>query len=109
MSDFDVAASTDAFEQAIRGEEMVIAKFQTRTCFRCRQLEPGLKQIVQRMQGVVRVMDVDAEDHPSLAERFDVRGVPTLILFKDGKELTRRDGFQSISMLREWVAPFVGN
>ena len=50
-----------------------------------------------------------AWDDASLAERYSVQSVPTLILFKDGIEVTRCNGFQSTSMLRDWVAPYVND
>jgi thioredoxin 1 len=105
MSEFETATDTAAFERAINSGDMVIAKFQTKTCFKCRQLEPGLKQVQARATAAVRILDIDAEENASLAERFEVRGVPTLILFKDGHELSRCNGFQSTSMLREWMEP----
>lgn len=107
MSVFEATADLAAFDQAINEDRAVIAKFQTKSCFKCRQLEPGLKQLQERMGGTLRIMDVDAEELPELADRYKIQGVPTLILFKDGGELTRCSGFQSTSMLREWVAPHV--
>jgi thioredoxin len=108
VSGFEVAASTAAFDEMIGGDDLVIAKFQTKACVICRRLEPGLKQVRERVAGGLRIVDVDAEDNAELAERYGIRGVPTLILFKDGDELTRCNGFQSTSMLREWIAPHVG-
>ena len=86
---------------------MVIAKFQTRTCVICRRLEPGLKQMTDRLNETLRVIDVDLGEIAELGERYNIRAVPTLILFSNGRELTRCNGFQSGSMLREWVAPHI--
>lgn len=108
MSGFESAADTAAFDAAIGAGAPTIAKFQTRSCVICRRLEPGLRQVSERMSGALRVVDVDAEDNPELAERYGIRGVPTLILFKDGNELSRCTGFQSAGMLREWLAPHLG-
>ena len=108
MNGFEIAADTAAFDEAIGSGAPVIAKFQTKACVICRRLEPGLKQVAERMSVALRVVDVDAEDNVELAERYAVRGVPTLILFKDGDELTRCNGFQSAGMLREWLAPHLG-
>ncbi len=109
MSGLEIATDTASFDEAVSGGDMVIAKFQTKASDICRLLEPGLKQMMDRMTGTLRVMDVDAEENDALAKRYNIRGVPTLILFKDGRELTRCNGFQSASMLREWVAPYVGD
>lgn len=108
MSGFESVADTAAFDAMIADRAPVIAKFQTKACVICRRLEPGLKQVAERMPDALRVVDVDAEDNAGLAERYGIRGVPTLILFKDGDELTRCTGFQSAGMLREWLAPHLG-
>ena len=50
-----------------------------------------------------------AEAVPAIGERFNVRAVPTLILFKDGEDIGRRNGFQSASMLSEWITPHVAD
>ena len=107
MSGFDVATDAAAFDQAIAGGDAVIAKFQTRACVVCRRLEPGLTQLLARTDETLRVLEVDAQDNDDLAKRYNIWGVPTLILFKDGAEVARCNGFQSIGMLREWVAPHI--
>ncbi len=109
MSTFEIATDTATFDEMVGGDGMVIAKFQTKACVICRRLEPGLKQLTVRTGGVLRVVDVDAEENAELAERYNISGVPTLILFKGRDEVTRRTGFQSASMLREWVAPHLGD
>ena len=103
------ATDTAAFDNAANGGDMVLAKFQTKSCVICRRIEPGLGALAQRAADKLRVVDVDAEENADLAQRHNVLGVPTLILFKDGEELGRRNGFQSAGMLREWLAPHLGD
>ena len=109
LTGFQDATDTATFDAAINGGDMVLVKFQTKSCVICRRIEPGLKGMAERMSDTLRVFDVDAEENAVLAERYSVRGVPTLILFKDGIELTRCNGFQSVSMLRDWVTPHISN
>ena len=109
MSNFEIATDAAAFDEMVGGGGMVIAKFQTKACVICRRIEPGLTQLSDRNAGVLRVVDVDAEENADLAERYNISAVPTLILFKDRDEVTRCNGFQSASMLREWVAPHLGD
>jgi len=94
---------TATFQSAIGGGDTVIAKFQTKSCVICRRIEPGMKVLRERL----RIIDIDAEDSAEVADRYHIRSVPTLILFKDGRELSRCNGFQSVGMLRQWVAPFL--
>ncbi len=84
---------------------MTIAKFQTRSCVVCRRLDPGLKAMAGQLTDKLQVVDVDAEENATVAERYNIQSVPTLVLFKNGVELDRCSGFQSGSMLRDWIAP----
>jgi thioredoxin-like negative regulator of GroEL len=105
MSVFADATSTPAFEAAIADGRAVIVKFQTEACVICRKLEPMLAAVAKPLDGALAIVDVDAERNPELANRFHVRGVPTLILFKAGGEVDRKIGFQTASALRAWLAP----
>ncbi len=105
MSAFADATETRAFEAAIAGGRLVIAKFQTEACVICRKLEPMLAAVAKPLDGALSVVDVDAERNPDLATRFQVRGVPTLILFKAGGEVGRKAGFLTASALGAWLAP----
>jgi thioredoxin 1 len=109
VSIFESVADTEAFDAAVGDGGMVIAKFQTKACVICRRLEPGLTQMKDNQSEMLRIMDVDAEENVELAERYQIRSVPTLILFKNGDEVSRCNGFQSTSMLREWVSPHIRN
>jgi thioredoxin 1 len=53
--------------------------------------------------GAIRAYKVDAEAHPGFAAQHDIRGVPTLLLFRDGRLAGRRAGFLTASALREWA------
>jgi len=107
MSGFREMASTAAFDSAIGGGAPVIVKFQTESCVICRKVEPMLAAVARRLDGKLAVVNVDAEKIPELAARFGIRGLPTLILFKDGEEVGRRAGFVTAAALRGWVAPHI--
>jgi len=108
VSEFETVADTAAFDAAVAGSDLTIAKFQTKACVVCRRLEPGLRQLRDRAAGALRVIEVDAEEVPAVAARYNIQGVPTLILFQGGDEIARCNGFQSTSMLRAWIAPHAG-
>ena len=95
------------FDAAISGDLMTIAKFQTKSCVVCRRLDPGLKAMAGQLADKLALVDVDAEENASVAERYNIQSVPTLILFKRGAELDRCSGFQSTNMLRAWIAPYL--
>ena len=105
MSDFPNVTENAEFEAAIGGARAVIVKFQSEACVICRKVEPMLAATKKRFDGALSVVDADAEKNLELATRYNVRGLPTLILFKKGEEIDRRTGFQTASMLRDWVSP----
>jgi thioredoxin-like negative regulator of GroEL len=101
-------ADDDAFDAAIGAGIPVLAKFQTAQCVICRRLDPMLHAVAEEVAGRLAVVDIDAEKIPAIAERYGVRGVPTMILFKDGVAAERRTGFMTARMLRQWLGPHLG-
>ena len=108
MSGLAEIADGAAFNAAIGAGIPVLAKFQTAQCVICRRLDPMLLAVAEEVAGRLAVVDIDAERIPAIAERYGVRGVPTMILFKDGVAAERRTGFMTARMLREWLGPHLG-
>jgi thioredoxin 1 len=64
-------------------------------CAPCRQLAPIVEKLADEYVGKVRVGKIDIEDSPNVANKFGIRGVPTVLVFKDGKEAARHVGLTS--------------
>lgn len=73
-------------------------------CGPCKAQAPALEALASAGSGKLLVGKIDVDQHPAVGERFTVRGIPTLILFKAGKEASRRTGVQTLSSLRQWMA-----
>ena len=80
MPDNKLIVDPADFNAEIGGDALVMAKFQTKACVICRRIDPALQGISKRLGDRLSVFAVDAEQSPFLAERFNVRAVPTLIL-----------------------------
>ncbi|CAM9605679.1 unnamed protein product [Discosporangium mesarthrocarpum] len=67
----------------------------------------ALGEIGPQMKGEVKIFKIDSDAHTSLSSRYKVRGLPTLILFKDGMEVNRLEGFlpapQLMEQIRTWL------
>jgi thioredoxin 1 len=88
------------FEGAVlQSEEPYLLDFSATWCAPCRALEPILEALASEQAGRLRVGKVDIDVSPDVAARFGVRGAPTLILFRDGKEAARRLGRTSKATL----------
>lgn len=107
MAGFPVATASDFAAKVLQVSGPVIVDFFTPECVPCRKLEPMLQAVARGLSAPLRVVKVDASVSTDLAREYRVRGVPCLLLFKDGRLLDRIDGFAPATQLREWVTPHV--
>ena len=86
-------------------EGSVLVDFYSKTCGPCKMLAFILKDIDKNLGEKVKIIKVDFEENPDLIEEHKVEGYPTLIAFKDGKEVSRKSGLQQkpviIKMIEE--------
>ncbi|GGD43293.1 thioredoxin [Muriicola marianensis] len=81
-----------SFKNIISSEIPVLVDFYADWCGPCKVLAPILKQVKDQLGDSVKIIKIDVDRNASLAERYQVRGVPTMILFRDGKTLWRQSG-----------------
>ncbi|HHP7234898.1 MAG TPA: thioredoxin family protein [Desulfobacterales bacterium] len=74
----------------------------------CRDQKPIIERLARQFQGTARVMDFNVDQHRQLANRLGVTSIPTLILFKDGRELRRFVGLQSAEVLADAIQAVLG-
>ena len=82
----------ESFDQALSGGQLMMVDFWANWCMPCRMLGPVIQQLADQYDGraVVGKVDVDAEGE--LAMRYGVMNIPTVILFKNGREIDRKVG-----------------
>ncbi|NIR29355.1 MAG: thioredoxin family protein [Gammaproteobacteria bacterium] len=108
MTELQDDIATAQFDAALEAHESLIADFYTPSCVICKKIEPMLGALEKSLQGRLHAVKIDAEANPELAAKYQVRGVPTLILFRGGRLVDRKSGFMTATMLRQWVEPHVG-
>ena len=89
------------FRELVAERSPVLVDFYADWCGPCKMLEPTVETIAAETAGTVAKVDIDA--HQDLAQRYDVRGVPTLHLFVDGEPVERLVGVQNEGTLRTLV------
>jgi thioredoxin 1 len=81
-----------SFKDIIKSETPVLVDFYADWCGPCKTLAPILKQVKEELGDALKVIKIDVDKNKALAGKFQVRGVPTMILFKNGKQLWRQSG-----------------
>lgn len=90
---------TDKNFQQQTKNRLVLVDFWAEWCAPCRMMAPILNEVAAELDGKAFVGKVDVQKYQELATKFKVRGIPTLILFKDGKEVNRFVGVKTKDFL----------
>ncbi|MEK9829296.1 MAG: thioredoxin [Schleiferiaceae bacterium] len=80
------------FKDLVSGDQPVLVDFFATWCGPCKALAPILVDVAKTLDGAVRVVKIDVDRNPAISQAYQVQGVPTLALFKDGKILWRQSG-----------------
>ena len=95
----------ESFEQdVLKSGTPVLVDFWAEWCGPCKQIAPALEQIALELGGQVTIAKVNIEDSPSTPSRYGVRGIPTLMLFRDGQMASMKVGAAPKQKIVEWLA-----
>lgn len=87
-----MSAQPKTFNELISGEQPVLVDFFATWCGPCKMMQPILEDTAKQLGDKIKIIKVDVDKNPLAASNFQVRGVPTLILFQKGKVLWRESG-----------------
>ena len=102
MSTYPTKDST--FDQDVSSASLaVIVDFWAEWCGPCKQIGPILEEISEEKKDILKILKLNIDENPETPQKYGVRGIPTLMLFKEGKLINTKVGTLSKSALSVWI------
>ena len=97
----------ETFKELIKSKQPVLVDFHATWSGPCKQMAPELQHFARNNTGKLRVIKIDIDKNQATAQQFNIQGVPTLILFKEGKVLWRQSGAMSAQQISNGVNAYL--
>ena len=100
------AIADSNFDEEIKNSKIpILVDFWAEWCGPCKQIGPILEDIGEAKKDKVKILKLNVDENPLTPQKFGVRGIPTLMLFKDGKLVDTKVGSLAKNMLESWLDP----
>ena len=98
-----LALTAATFARHVNADLPVVVDFWAEWCGPCRMMAPAFEQAAARVAPGIRLAKVDTEAEATLAAQFGIRSIPTLVAFRNGREIARQSGALPLPQLLQWI------
>ena len=89
--------------EVLKSAEPVVVDFWAEWCGPCKMIAPALEEIAGSMYGKVKIVKLNVDENPATASKYGIMSIPTLMVFKNGKEASRQVGAGPKQKLEQWI------
>jgi len=93
----------ETFDQAVAGDKPVVVDFWAEWCGPCKAMAPHLDAVAEELQDQITIAKINVDDNPMAASKYGIRGLPTLMIFQDGKVKASHPGAMSKQKISDWI------
>ena len=91
-------------KEVLKSDSLTLVDFWAEWCGPCKMIGPALEEISDEMKEDVRITKINIDENPTTPQKYGVRGIPTLLLFKNGKVVAEKVGALPKNQLSEWIS-----
>ena len=107
MTDISKLDEATFHNEVIESTEPVLVDFTAVWCQPCKMLDPVVEELADEWEDSVKVFKLDVDEHPNVAMNYQIMGVPTLMLFKNGEAVERVTGYQPKDRIEKKFTPHI--
>ena len=105
-----IIISDNSFEkEVLKSENLTLVDFWAEWCGPCKMIGPALEEISEEMKDDVRITKLNIDENPATPQKYNVRGIPTLLLFKNGEVVAEKVGALPKAQFQDWISSIVNS
>ena len=103
-----VSVTDDNFDsEVLKSSKPIVVDFWAEWCGPCKAIGPALEEIADSMDGALTIAKLNIDENPATPQSYNVRGIPTLLIFKGGQVVAEKIGAMPKSALEQWISDSV--